>query len=146
MKQFEDQLQQEVRNILDDVAAQLCAWLEVKLAQSMGEGWFENCVKGKLLHGQDPQKFASGQWRNLADLDLLPLIKVTQFNMNALDLDKSNRRLAQEMRDVRGRHHGHKPAKGLHLDIIIDDLDTIAEFVKLLPTSTELSNRVNRSK
>ncbi|MBC8193496.1 MAG: AAA family ATPase [FCB group bacterium] len=146
MKNFEDELQQEVRTILDDVAGQLCAWLEVKLAQSVGDGWFEGCVKGKLLHGQDPQKFASGQWSNLSDLDLLPLIKVAQFNMDALNLDRSNRRLAQEMRDVRGRHHGHKPAKGLHLDIILDDLDTIAEFVKLLPTSTELYNRVNRSK
>jgi hypothetical protein len=146
MKHFEDELQQEVRTILDDVAEQLCAWLEVKLAQSVGDGWFESCIKGKLLHGHDPQKFASGQWSNLSDLDLLALIKVAQFNMDALNLDRSNRRLAQEMRDVRGRHHGHKPAKGLHLDIILDDLDTIADFVKLLPSSTELANRVNSSR
>jgi len=146
MNNAEETLQRDLRDILDEITVLLCAWLEKELERRVGDQWFQHCVKSKLLQGEDPKKFASGQWKNIYDLDLLPLLKVTQRNLEYLGLQKSHRALLQDMRDVRARHHGHKPAKGFSLDIVTDDLTTVSEFLDLLPAGAELVARVKTAR
>jgi len=146
MSALEKKLQTEIRDILDQITEELCAWLDKSLSTTMGDEWFQKCVKDKLIHGKnDPEKLESGEWTNLSDLDLLPLLKVAHRNWEALKFRKQDWRLVVDMKDVRGRHHGHRPAKGLSLIEVVDDLKTLAGFVQVIPFSDVLVERVKKA-
>ena len=119
------------------LAKELCSFLEDKLEDIYGTEWWNNGVIQKLDTPQEKEKFNSGYWQKLEDLDFMALLKLTRSNFTKLRLKQGGKTILAETIQVRHRHKGHDPTKGIKLFDYRQDVGTLIKFSDLIDISKQ---------
>lgn len=117
----------------------LSKWLEKRLPDVLGDGWWRMGVIGKLSYHQQ-EIVNMNNTKSLAELDLSALLRVTDKNWYTFQcryfLKQSERMTVQKMFGVRN-NWAHVPSVSPALDTIISDLKTLEDFLNFVEADRE---------
>lgn len=132
------------------VQQHLCAGLVDFMSQALpsigGERWWQNNVLLQLSPIQlgVVESIEAGA---LDQLDLAALLRVAQKNGSELAFKfpsfKGARPLFEELKDARNRH-AHAPAKGLPLEDVLRDVDTVRKFLTAIDAAPQSLGEISK--
>lgn len=132
---------------LGDVAGQLAVFLE-RVLPPLFDDWWNKAVVNTLSF-QQKRRLEQRNITSLGDLDLAGLLRVLDQNWyqisNSLDLTSEARHFVKEMQTVRNRW-AHPDAKGLPIDDIYRDMDTLQRFAVVIGADEKLIQDLRATK
>ena len=128
-----------IHNFFQRLSAELAAFLERELPPLFDDWWNKAVVN--TLSFQQKRRLAQRNITSLDGLDIAGLLRVLDQNWyqisNSLNLTSEARHFVKEMQTVRNRW-AHTDSKGVSVDDIYRDVDTLQRFAVVIGTEETL--------
>jgi len=136
-----------LNSLFQEAAASLARYLEEALPPLFDDWWNEAVVNA--LSFQQRRRVAQQEISSLHSLDLAALLRVLDQNWyrvsTRLSLTREARHFVKEMQTVRNRW-AHSSPRGLSIDDIYRDLDTLQRFATVIEADDDLLVRIHDAK
>jgi len=136
-----------ISRLLGETTKQLALFLE-DLLPTVFDDWWSQAVLNALTY-QQSRRIEQGNIATLASLDLAALLRVLDQNWyqisTNLDLSSETRHFVKEMQTIRNRW-AHMGPKGIVIDDVYRDLDTLQRFLGVIKSDDRLMREVKETK